>query len=363
MVGQPVFQGLEVTVTASKKSSDPSVSERAQHFLKVLIERYIRDGEPVGSRTLARESGMDLSPATIRNVMSDLEQMGLITSPHTSAGRIPTASGYRVFVDTLVTLKPLDKSEVLELTGELEGSTDTKALVESASSLLSRLTHMAGVVMVPKRDRLIFRRIEFLPLSANRVLTILVTAEGEVQNRVINTRKLFSMAELQESANFLNREFPGLGLEEMHQRLVEEMEEERNRMNDIMVRALEMADQVIEPAGDGGDYVMAGQTNLMDFNELAHMDRLRQLFDSFTQKHELLHLLDESMRADGMQIFIGEESGYKPLDHCSLVTAPYGEDEVSGVLGVIGPTRMAYDRVIPIVDVTAKLLGAALKSR
>lgn len=350
-------------MTVSKKTGDSKVSERAQHFLKMLIERYIKDGEPVGSRTLARDSGMDLSPATIRNVMSDLEQMGLIAAPHTSAGRIPTASGYRMFVDTLVTLKPLEKSEVERLTGELEGRKETKQLVESASNLLSRLTHMAGVVMVPKRERLIFRRIEFLPLSANRVLTILVTSEGEVHNRVINTRKVFSPAELQESANFLNQQYPGLGLEQMHERLVAEMEEARSHMNGIMARALEMADQLIETSDEDGDYVMAGQTNLMDFNELAQMDRLRQLFDSFTHKHELLHLLDESMRADGLQIFIGEESGYKPLDHCSLITAPYGEDRVSGVLGVIGPTRMAYDRVIPIVDVTAKLLGAALKSR
>ena len=347
----------------SPTSSLP-VTERAQYFLKVLIERYIQGGEPVGSRTLSRDSGLDLSPATIRNVMSDLEEMGLVISPHTSAGRIPTVSGYRMFVDSLVTLKPPESEEVERLRSELMRDGNPLALVDSASRLLSSLTHMAGVVMVPRRDRIIFRQIEFLPLSANRVLTILVTHEGEVINRVINTRKSYTQSQLQWSANLLNRNYGGESLEEMHDKLLKEMDEERNRMNQIMVSALEMAEQVIDNSDDKDDYVMAGQTNLMDFNELAEMDRLKRLFDSFTQKNELLHLLDESMQADGMQIYIGEESGYERLDHCSLVTAPYEiNDQVAGVLGVVGPTRMAYDRVIPIVDITAKLLGAALKAR
>ncbi len=349
---------------AKQKSVDLPVNERAQHFLKVLIERYIRDGEPVGSRTLARDSGLDLSPATIRNVMSDLEEMGLVTSPHTSAGRVPTVSGYRLFVDSLVTLKPLKSREVSRLRQELAGEAEARRLLASASKLLSGITHMAGVVMVPRREQLIFRQIEFLPLSGTRVLTILVTSDGEVHNRIISTRKAFSAAELQEAANFLNREYPGQGLEEMRLGLTRAMEDDRSRMNQIMRRALRMAEQVISGPEESDGYVMAGQTNLMDFDELAQMDRLRNLFDSFTQKHELLHLLDESMQAEGVQIFIGEESGYQPLDHCSLVTAPYEiDDQVAGVLGVIGPTRMAYDRVIPIVDVTARLLGAALKPR
>ncbi|MCB1858355.1 MAG: heat-inducible transcriptional repressor HrcA [Gammaproteobacteria bacterium] len=343
---------------------DKPVSERAQHFLKVLIERYIRDGEPVGSRTLARDSGLDLSPATIRNVLSDLEEMGLVASPHTSAGRIPTVSGYRMFVDTLVTLKPPQSQEVMMLKEEIIGDKHHKLVFESASQVLSGLTHLAGVVMVPRRERVIFRQIEFLPLSGNRVLTILVTREGDVHNRIIETRKVYTPSQLQEAANLLNQHYAGNELEAIHRKLVDEMEEARNRMNDIMVRALEMAEQVIDESGDHGDYVMAGQTNLMDFDELAQMDRLRSLFDSFSQKQELLHLLDVSMQARGLQIFIGEESGYRPLDHCSLVAAPYEIDnQVAGVLGVIGPTRMAYDRVIPIVDVTAKLLGAALNSR
>jgi len=343
---------------------EPVITERAQYFLKVLIERYIRDGEPVGSRTLSRDSGLDLSPATIRNVMSDLEDLGLVASPHTSAGRIPTVSGYRLFVDSLLTLVPLESTEVSELREKLAGEVGSKNLVESASQVLSGLTHMAGLVMVPRREQVVFRQIEFLPLSGNRVLTILVTREGDVHNRIIETRKSFSPAQLQQAAHLLNQHYAGEGLEEMHHLLVAEMEEARNQMNQIMVRAPEMADQVIGTSSESDDFVMAGQTNLMDFNELAQMGRLRSLFDTFNQKHELLHLLDESMRAEGVQIFIGEESGYKPLDHCSLVAAPYEvDDQVAGVLGVIGPTRMAYDRVIPIVDITAKLLGAALKPR
>ena len=351
-------------MTDRKTRSEAKVPQRAQHFLKVLVERYIRLGEPVGSRTLARDSGLDLSPATIRNVMADLEEMGLVESPHTSAGRIPTVSGYRMFVDSLVTLQPLDSKEMAQLRGELQGQADAQSLVQSASQLLSGLTHMAGVVTVPRHDQIIFRQIEFLPLSGTRILTILVTRDGEVHNRVINTRKAFSMVDLREAANVLNEHYSGKALDEMHQELIAEMEEARNRMNKIMIRAMEMAEQVIGSTSEKEDYVLAGQTNLMDFDEFTQMDRLRQLFDSFTQKQELLHLLDESMRADGIQLFIGEESGYGSLDHCSLVTARYEMDgRVAGVLGVIGPTRMAYNRIIPIVDVTAKLLGAALKPR
>lgn len=349
---------------ADSKGLEGSVSERAQYFLKVLIERYIRDGEPVGSRTLSRDSGLDLSPATIRNVMSDLEDLGLVASPHTSAGRIPTASGYRMFVDSLVTLRPLEFNQIKQLQHQLEGKGDSKGLVESASKLLSGLTQMAGVVMIPRREQVIFRQIEFLPLSGKRVLAILVTREGEVHNRIVETSKAYSASELVQAANLLNEHYAGAGLEEMHRRLVEEMQETRSDMDRIMARALEMAEQVIDSSSNGDDYVMAGQTNLMSFNEFTQLGHLRELFDSFSEKHQLLQLLDASMHASGVQLFIGEESGYKALDQCSLVTAPYGNDgKVAGVLGVVGPTRMAYDRVIPIVDITAKILGTALKSR
>ena len=351
-------------MSSREGSRNGVVNERALYFLKVLAERYIRDGEPIGSRTLAKDSGMDLSPATIRNVMSDLEELGLVASPHTSAGRVPTSSGYRMFIDSLITLKPLDSEEMTRLQRDLVGETDRGSLVQSASRLLSGLTHMAGVVMIPKRDDVRLRQIEFLPMSGTRVLTILVTSSGEVHNRLIDTQRVYSRSELEQSANYITRHFAGVPLEAIHDRLVQEMQEARDGMNRIMSEAMEMADQVLESAREAEDCVISGQTNLMDFDELAQMDRLRELFNSFTEKRELLHLLDESMRAQGVQIFIGDESGYRPLEACSLVTAPYEVDNrVMGVLGVIGPTRMAYDRVIPIVDVTAKLLGAALKSR
>jgi len=353
-------------VATKKVLDEKALGERAQYFLKVLIERYIAEGLPVGSRTLARDAGLDLSPATIRNVMADLEDMGLITSPHTSAGRVPTISGYRLFVDSLLTVKPLAELEIGQLREQLDLEQEPSDLMESASRLLSGLTRMAGVVMLPRRDRIAFRQIEFLPLSGSRVLAILVTSEEEVHNRIIHAKRVYSRAELEQAANYLNRTFTGQTLEAMRQRLFQDMQKARADLDRIMARAVEMAGQVFgnESGDSDGDCLISGQTNLMDFDELADMALLRQLFDAFAEKHEILHLLDQCMQADGIQIFIGEESGYRQLDNCSVVTAPYEIDnEVAGVLGVIGPTRMAYDRVIPIVDVTAKLLGAALKRR
>jgi len=351
-------------MSVKKTIPEGAVSERAQHFLRTLIRRYIRDGQPVGSRTLAKETGLDLSPATVRNVMADLEEMGLVASPHTSAGRVPTISGYRMFVDSLLTLEPLDQLEVERIRGELEQSEDPAELLEAASQLLSGITSMAGVVMVPRRERVAFRHIEFLPLSNNRVLTILVTNEQEVHNRIIHTRRVFTHGELEQAANYLNQGFQGEDIRTLRERLVREMSDTRERMNDIMTDAVEMAGKAMEATEGGDDCVIAGQTNLMEFRELSDMEHLRQLFDAFSEKREILHLLDECLEAEGVEIFIGEESGYKLLDDCSVVTAPYEVDtEVVGVLGVIGPTRMAYEKVIPVVDVTAKLLGAALKQR
>jgi heat-inducible transcriptional repressor len=344
-------------------SIEQSINERAQHFLKVLIERYIRDGQPVGSRTLARDAGMELSPATVRNIMSDLEELGFVSSPHTSAGRIPTVPGYRLFVDSLISLKPLEELEISLAKEQFDHEGGALTVVETASRLLSDLTHMAGVVMVPNRDIVVVKQIEFVALSDTRVLTVLVTSRGEVLNRIIETSRPFRSSELEEAGRYLTHHYGGRNLEEMRRRVMREMEEARQSMNTLMASMLEMADAAIKK-DDTTDYVMAGQTNLMDFDELAQMDRLRQLFTAFTEKREILHLLDRSMQADGIQIFIGDESGYDPLETCSVITAPYQvNDQVVGVLGVIGPTRMAYDRVIPIVDITAKLLGAALKSR
>jgi heat-inducible transcriptional repressor len=336
------------------------ISARAQHMLKTLIDRYIIDGQPVGSRTLVRDAGLDLSPATVRNVMSDLEELGFVCSPHTSAGRVPTVQGYRFFVDTLIKVKALDQKSVDRMQSELGVDQAPRDLVETASTLLSGITRLAGVVTLPRHEQAIFKRVEFLPLSENRVLTILVTGNGEVQNRIIHVERSFSAAELVEASNYLNDLFTGKELDAVRNELLREMQDDRSSMNSMMMTAMKMADQVLE-SHENEDYVIAGQTNLMEFQELCDIESLRKLFDAFSQKRDILHLLDQCIKGDGIQIFIGEESGYKMLDECSMVTAPYSVDgEVLGVLGVIGPTRMAYDRVIPIVDATARILGAAL---
>jgi heat-inducible transcriptional repressor len=341
------------------------LSERAQLMLRALIDRYIRDGQPVGSRTLAREAGLELSPATVRNVMADLEDLGFVCSPHTSAGRVPTVQGYRFFVDTLLTVQPLDLRSVEKMRTRLASDRggEPKNLVESASGLLSGITHLAGVVTIPKHEHVYFKRVEFLPLSENRVLAVLVTGEDEVQNRILNVEKKCSAAELQQASNYLNKLLAGKDLADVRATLLHEMQEARSSMNSMMMTAMQMADQVLEKTRDE-DFVMAGQTNLMEFHELCNIEKLRNLFDAFSRKRDILHLLDQCIHARGIQIFIGEESGYQMLDECSMVTAPYSVNgEILGVLGVIGPTRMAYDRVIPIVDATARLLGSALNQK
>jgi heat-inducible transcriptional repressor len=349
-------------LAAKTPSGERQVSERALHFLKALIERYIRDGQPVGSRTLARDTGLDLSPATVRNVMSDLEEMGLVSSPHTSSGRVPTVSGYRLFIDSLLTIKPLAQQQVDEMRLRFSHLDDASKIIESASELLSAITLMAGVVMLPRRERNAFRQIEFLPLSGNKVLAILVTSEGEVHNRIISTDRHYSPTQLEQAANFLNRLFTGQDMRDVRKRLLEDLKTTHAHLDQLMMQAMEMAQRVVESADSKNDCFIAGQTNLMEFNELARMERLKQLFEAFNEKSQILHLLDRCIEAEGVQIFVGEESGYELLDDCSLVTAPYRiDDQVVGVLGVIGPARMDYPRVIPIVDVTARLLGAALK--
>jgi heat-inducible transcriptional repressor len=342
----------------------PELTERAQFLLKALTERYIRDGQPVGSRTLARDAGMRLSPATVRNVMADLEELGLVRSPHTSAGRVPTVQGYRVFVDTLLSVKPLDDSLMNELRLSFETDSDPKDLVAMVSSLLSDVTRLAGIVTLPRRKHVSLQRVEFLPLSENRVLAILVISDKEVRNCILHTQQNYASAELQQYSNFLNEQFAGREIDEVRRRLVAELRETRETLDRMMATALEMADQVLGDAEQGSDYVLAGQTNLMEFQELCNVATLRHLFEAFNEKRQILHLLDQCVENEGLQIFIGEESGYQMLDECSLVTAPYSVDgQVLGVLGVIGPTRMAYERVIPIVDATARILGASLHTR
>lgn len=339
----------------------PELNDRAQLLLKNLVERYIRDGQPIGSRTLSKETGLELSSATIRNVMADLEEYGLIHSPHTSAGRVPTIKGYRLFVDNLLTVKQPDKAQVSQLQQRMGSSADPERVLSIASQQLSDVTGMAGVVMVPKRKLVALRQVEFLPLSHNRVLAILVINEREVQNRIIQTERNYSEAELQQIANYLNKVCSGRDLRQARTALLKEMDDARSHMNQLMADAVRMAQEVFATDEEDGDYLLQGQNNLMSYEEMSNVGKLRRLFDAFNQKRDILQLLDQAVQADRVQLFIGTESGYEVLDECSVVTSPYKvEGEVMGVLGVIGPTRMAYDRVIPIVDVTAQLLGASL---
>jgi len=330
-------------------------------LLKTLDERYIAGGQPVGSRALSRYSGLDLSPASIRNVMADLEEMGFIASPHTSAGRVPTSRGYRFFVDTLLTIKQLDSVEINQLEGQLQME-NTQKLVVSASQLLSDLTHFAGVVMTPRRSAG-FRHIEFLRLSDARLLLILVTPEGDVQNRILQTDKPYTPSELTEAANILNQHYAGLTFDEIRRRIRDELKQLTADMTRLMTTALEAGSQAASDSAE--EVVISGESNLLDSHDLSsNMANLRKLFMLFDRKTGLLQLLDVSSRAQGVQIFIGGESGVATLDECSVITAPYQVDgQVVGTVGVIGPTRMAYERVIPIVDVTAKLLSSLLTQR
>ncbi|AVY67001.1 heat-inducible transcriptional repressor HrcA [Xanthomonas translucens pv. undulosa] len=336
-----------------------SLDPRARQLLRTLISRYIRDGEPVGSQTLARHAGLDLSPATIRNILADLEDAGLLSSPHTSAGRIPTATGYRVFVDSLVQMRPPGEGEVARLRAEMSNAAGTQALLGSASELLSAMTHFVGVVSAPKREQFAFRHIDFVPLDARRVLAILVFADNEVQNRVIEPRKAYEPAELERVANYLNAHFAGRALADIRASLVRDLRHARDEMELLLAHSVELAEQALAPVGD--DMVLAGQTKLMGVQDLSDLERLRELFEIFASKREILQLLERTIRAPGVRIFIGEETGVVPLESVSLVTAPYmAGGQVLGVLGVIGPKRMDYDRVIPLVQTAAEVLGAAL---
>lgn len=340
-------------------------NERAQYLLKVLIERFIRDGQPVGSKTLSSDSGLDLSPATIRNIMADLEDSGFVSSPHTSAGKVPTPRGYRLFVDTLIRYQTPKGGEIRKLQARLEQQYDsTDAVLSSVSSLLSKITSMAGVVTAPRGQQAILRQIEFLVLTENRVLAILVINDREVQNRILYTDRAYSSDELQRASNYLNEHYAGSDLLQIRERLISDLESTRDSMNQAMHDIIAVAQSVMTGAAEPrNEFVLAGETNLMDFAELSDVETLRRLFDAFSRKRFMLDLLDRSINAKGVQIFIGEESGYQILDNCSVVTAPYRvDDDTIGVLGVIGPTRMAYDRVVPIVDLTARLLGSALKT-
>ncbi|HVC00594.1 MAG TPA: heat-inducible transcriptional repressor HrcA [Steroidobacteraceae bacterium] len=350
----------------STEPGEEALTERAQLLLKALIENYIREGQPVGSRTLSRDSGLSLSSATIRNVMADLESLGFVASPHTSAGRVPTQKGYRFFVDTLLRLQPPASGEIEEIERRLvEDAAAGRSLVQSASQMLSSVTHMAGLVTLPNPKYVALSQIEFFGLSDNRALAIMVMNDREVQNRIVQLDRHYSAEELRRAANYLNEAFAGRSLPEVRALLLAQLQDTQQHMNRLMLDAIQVARKVFDrPDESPVEYVIAGETNLMGFAELSNIERLRRLFEAFNEKHDILHLLDGCLHAEGIQIFIGQESGYQILDHFSVVAAPYVVDkQVIGVLGIIGPTRMAYQRVIPIVDVTAKLLGSALNSR
>jgi heat-inducible transcriptional repressor len=352
----------------ANETPEEALTEREQLLLRALVGSYIRDGQPVGSRALSRESGLSLSSATIRNIVADLEALGFVSSPHTSAGRIPTDKGYRFFVDALLKSKlpTEDDPSLVELRRQLDANRDDpKALVAAASQLLSNVTRLAGVVTLPRTQQASITQIEFVGLSDNRALVILVFNDREVQNRIIQLERYHSSDELRRAANFLTERCRGKTLNQVRQEILHEMQETRENMNALMKDAISVAERVFQvDENNRMDYVLAGETNLMGAGELSSVDKLRRLFEAFNEKRDILNLLDHSLRADGVQIFIGQESGYRILDDISVVTAPYSADnEVVGVIGVIGPTRMAYERIIPIVDLSAKILGAALARR
>jgi heat-inducible transcriptional repressor len=337
------------------------MDKRAQILLKTLVEHYISDGQPIGSRTLLQHSGLEVSPATIRNVMSDLERLGFIASPHTSAGRIPTQKGYRFFVDSLLTIKPLQTREIQLIKHELS-SPDPQELINSAADMLSQLSQFAGVVMIPKRKTITFKHLEFLPLSEKRILVIIVTTDGNVQNRIIMADKPYNTSDLIQATNYFNHHFAGCTFDEVHQKLHEELRKMQSDINRLMAAALEVSDRANNTSKE--NVVIAGERNLLQADDLSsNVASLRKLFELFERRTQLMQLLDSSQKAAGIQIFIGGESHYLPLDECSMVTSPYEADgQIVGTLGVIGPTRMAYERVIPIVDITAKLLSNALST-
>jgi heat-inducible transcriptional repressor len=355
--------GASTPIVMNNSKNPISLSDRATVLFRTLVERYIEGGEPVGSRTLARETRLDLSAATIRNVMSDLEDLGLIKSPHTSAGRIPTVRGYRFFVDAMMQARRLSPQDQSLISDGVRATADVPALIARTSAMLSELSGLASIVMVPRAEQHSLRHVDFLPLGENRVLVILVLNGVEVQNRIIHTDRPYSRGELEQAANYINQVCAGSDLGLLRERVLHDLRNAREAVDRSMQAVVELADKGMAPPPVTRDYLVAGQTNLMAVNELADLDKLRALFDAFNRKRDFLRLLDLALDAQGVQIFIGEESGYQVLDDCSVVTATYtAEGKVLGVLGVIGPTRMPYDRLVSVVDVTARALGAALKS-
>ena len=338
-----------------------ALSPRASSLLKTLVEMHIREGQPIASKNLQGESGLSVSPATVRNIMAELEDLGYLASPHTSAGRIPTAQGYRFFVDSLLQVGPVEQGAVSALNAALDPNRSTSELVQSASNLLAQITYQTGIVTVPKPASSQLRQIEFLPLSGDRVLVILVINEREVQNRIIQMQRPMNEEQLKAAADLINQRYAGADLSQVKTQIVREMTEARSRIDAYLEAALELASAAIDTQEQSENVMVTGEASLLNQASPEDMQKLRELFDAFERKRDLLELLERCSRADGIQIFIGEEAGFDVFGDFSVITAPYAQGSQSlGVLGVIGPTRMAYERVIPIVDVTARMLSAAL---
>jgi heat-inducible transcriptional repressor len=340
------------------------MDDRSKMLLKTLVERYIADGQPVGSRTLSKTSGLELSPATIRNVMADLEELGLIASPHTSAGRIPTTRGYRVFVDTMLTARPIPRFEDSSMAPLIEPlqPDQPKRVIASAAHLLSNLSHFVGVVTAPRKVS-IFRHMEFLRLGERRVLLILVSPDGDVQNRVLFTAQDYTQGQLVEATNYLNAHYAGLTIDAVRERLKGEVDALRSEIAALMQAAVQAGSEAA--SDDSAQVVVSGERNMLAVSDFgSDLGSIRKMFDLFEHKTQLMRLLDGSSRAEGVRIYIGGESGVVPISELSVVSAPYEVDgQVVGTLGVIGPTRMAYERMIQIVDITARLVGNALSQK
>lgn len=336
--------------------------DRSQLLFKTLVECYIRDGQPVASRQLLQAADLPLSPATVRNVMASLEERGLLASPHTSAGRVPTQQGYRLFVDRLLTTEVLTDDAVSALEGGLHKGQSPRELAEKAAQSLAELTRHAGLVMVPRRDLADLRHIEFVRLDERRLLAIVVCANGDVQNQLIQGERVFTDEELVQTSNYLNRHFTGKSLADITSSLLHGLQDDRLRLDAMLRSTVELAERAFAPRPTG-DYVLTGEASLLSLAGTGGVDRLQELFTAFTAKRDILHLLDRCQQSEGVEIYIGDESGYAPFEDLTLVTAPYAANgRVLGRLAVIGPTRMAYQRVIPLVEVTARVLSRALSS-
>ena len=337
-------------------------SHRARRILSAIIDKYIEEGIPIGSKSLSLADNIGLSPASIRNVMSDLEELGFIASPYTSSGRVPTSKGYRFFIDSLLKLQPVEATELERIKKRVNlHDSNSRELAISVSNTLSAITKLAGIVTIPKQQVTRLKEIDFIQLSEKRILAIIVMNETEVENRILQMKRDYSKDELKQASNYINTHYKGRSLSYIKKHLINELMQTKEAVNSLMSDLIDIADQVLD-FDESDEYIVAGQRRLMDFHELSDIKKLRQLFDAFKEKQQLLELLDKSMSTNGIQIFIGEESGYKMFDNCTLITTPYTtEDGAIGVLGVIGPTRIAYQKVIPIVAITAKLLGKSLK--